>query len=77
MKTRSDPKMLRALAHVARLRLDIDRDELVKQLEGAAFDIEYLLEDLEMERETMRAMAHQIAVINPPKELGVKLKGIK
>jgi hypothetical protein len=72
MKTRSDPKTLRALAHMARLKnglLIINREELVRQLEDAATDIECMVEDLEMEREIMREMAHDIALSKPPKAL--------
>jgi hypothetical protein len=72
MKPRSDPTMLRALAHVARLDgglKSINREELVQQLEAAADDVETMAEDLTMARETMRAMAHDIALSNPPEAL--------
>jgi len=48
----------------------INREELVKQLEAAATDIEIMMEDLEMEREMTRDMAHGIALSNPPEALG-------
>ena len=53
MKPRSDPRVLRALAHVARLEdglRSINLEVLIEQLEAAATDVEIMLEDLEMER---------------------------
>jgi hypothetical protein len=73
MKTRSDPKILRALAQMARLEdglRHINREELVHQLESAATDVEIMAEDLEMEREITREMARDIALSKPPKALG-------
>jgi hypothetical protein len=72
MKTRSDPAMLRTLARMASFEVglnDMFRRELVRQLEDAAKDIECMAEDLEMEREMMREMAHDIALSRPPKAL--------
>lgn len=72
MKLRSDPQMLRALADIARLPKglqSINRETLVQQLEAAATDLEIMVEDLEMERETTRGMAADIAIHNPPKAL--------
>jgi hypothetical protein len=68
---RSNPAVLRALAHMARLEnglSHINIDELVYQLEAAATDLEILAEDLDMEREVTRRMAADIAVTKPPKK---------
>ena len=69
MKTRSNPATLRALAHLVRLEdglKQINLQELAQQLEAAAWDVETLAEDLEMEREMTRAMAQDIAILRPP-----------
>jgi hypothetical protein len=64
--------MLRKLANWARHglhRLDGNRNELIEQLEAAATDIECMVKDLEMERKATRRMAHEIAILKPPKAL--------
>ena len=66
-RTRSDPKMLRAVAQLIRAGSAFDREQLARQLDDAAVDIESMAEDLEMERQIMREMAHEISLLKPIK----------
>ena len=71
MKLRSRPDVLRMMADIARRKglQDLNRAELIRQLEAAATDIETMAEDLEMERQATRDLVFDLASIRPPKAL--------
>jgi hypothetical protein len=72
MKLRCYPQALRALAEMAQSEdgfKSINREMLVQQLGAVLIDLEIMAEDLDMEREMTRDMAHDIAVRTIPKAL--------